>query len=210
MQHFRMILDRIQLPLRILIRCARTVRGMSCNLKSRRRLCDIIVMAHPTDHRAGDSVIKSGKWFVDDDLRLPILTFISTCNLPAKHIVHQLSAITQAKNRYTQLEELLRSGCRPFLIDTVRSACQDNSLRIHLPDLIQRRSVRVDLAVHVALAHTPGYKLVVLPAKVDDNDFLLIVLLHPCPFYLLDYSCCHCACRKSALLVKSGGIRSCT
>src|SRR5881628_2511305 len=61
---------------------------------------------------------------------------------------------------------------RTRLVYRRRSAGEDHALHVARREVVPRRRVRQDLAVHAALADTPRDELRVLGAEVDDRDEL--------------------------------------
>jgi hypothetical protein len=99
-------------------------------------------------------------------------------------MLHQLCAVAQSQNRNSQLEQFSGVGRRTLLIAAVWATGQNDTLRVHGLDLIQIGAIRIYLAVNIAFTDTAGYQLVILAAKVNDNDFLLIHAFPPYRIYM--------------------------
>ena len=91
---------------------------------------------------------------------------------------HELGSVAQSEYRDPQFKEFLRSGRGTFLIDAVRSAGEDDPLRVHFFDLIQRSPVGIDLAVHLAFPDAPCDQLIILTAEINDDHFFLLNIIH--------------------------------
>ena len=111
---------------------------------------------------------------------IPIVNFIEMCaaifpemrrnNLSSIMKCHELSAITDAKDRHVEgLERFEIEIRRVHLTGALRSAGEDDRRRLALGDLRRGDAVRNDLGVHLQLADPPRDQLGVLGAEVDDE-----------------------------------------
>ena len=174
----RMILDRVQILLPALGGRHRAVVRVGSDLESRGKLRYIVIVAHPADHGRREPLIKRRRDRIQYDLRPAVFTLRRTLYPAPEHVHHELGSVAQSQNRDAHLEQFLRRSGGSFQVDTVRSSGQDDALRIHFPDLIQRGLVGTDLAIDLAFPHPPCDQLVVLTAEIDDDNFLLLNFIH--------------------------------
>ncbi len=167
--HFGMELHAPQPALRIAHRRHRRVLGASEHLEPVRRRVHAVPMAHPADEmvvQAGEDRVRP----VDPELRLSELPLCARNHCSPELPSHELHSITDAQDRQTQFiqrrVDQRRSGC----VDAVRAARKHDPPRLPGQDLIQRRRIRQQLAVHAALADTAGDQLAILGAKIEDED----------------------------------------
>ena len=89
----------------------------------------------------------------------------------AQHPGHQLRAVAYAQHGNAQIE-YGRIVMRRFLqIDAVRAAGEYDALAVRARDFLERRGVGHDFTVDVLIAHAARNQLVILPAKVQHDDF---------------------------------------
>ncbi len=86
---------------------------------------------------------------------------------------HELAAVADTENGNAKVKDLLSYSGRTFKINTVGTACEDDTYRIHRFDLFEGSFIGFDFAVHAALTHTSGDKLIVLTAEVENNNHLM-------------------------------------
>ena len=176
---FRMELNAIQPARFIADRGGGTGCGMSGQAEALRHLRHIVPVAHPgnaplrqiPEQRAGR--IKNRFGFA-------VFTgggILRRGDQPAERLRQQLTAVTDAEDRHAQLEDAGVGSGRIVEIHAVRSAGEDDADRIETADLVQGHVVRMQLAVYMLLAHTPGDQLVILTAEIKDQDFLHALLL---------------------------------
>jgi hypothetical protein len=82
----------------------------------------------------------------------------------------ELGAVADAQDRGPEVVDVRVDDRRPFDVDRLRTAGEDDPSRVASGDLGCRDRVRDDLAVDVCLADAPGDELGVLSAEVDDED----------------------------------------
>src|SRR5207342_2322870 len=71
-----------------------------------------------------------------------------------------------------ELEQLLAEGGSAIRVDRSRAAGENQAAGPSFLYLFDRRVVREELTEDTALADSPGYQLAVLPAEIQDQDFL--------------------------------------
>ena len=125
-------------------------------------------MAHPAD--CFFCHIGKQRWFCFHKyLCFSIFTHGSLLHPAAQYMHHKLCAVAKSQHGNAQFKKRLLISRSTGFITTVRSTCQNNSLRIHRLNLLQIRLVRIYLAVNIAFSDTPCNQLIVLPAKVNDD-----------------------------------------
>lgn len=105
---------------------------------------------------------------------------LSLCHHATQGIGHQLAAITDSQNRDTQLKDFRRViGCARR-IDAVGTTSKNNSDGVQRFQLLQRSGIGLYFTIDIALTNTARNQLVILPAKVQDNNkFMLHGGNHP-------------------------------
>ena len=91
---------------------------------------------------------------------------------------HQLAAVANAENGNPQPENFRVNVGRFLQIHAVGAAGENDAHGRKGADLVQGCGVGLDLAVDVLLPHPPGDQLIVLSAKVQNQDFFSLL---PCP-----------------------------
>ena len=169
-KYLRMELNRIQFLVCVFCCSYRTVCCMCRNLKSRSRFGDIICMAHPDDSFFWNILENCRILLVNQKFCFAILADICFFNFSTKDMHHQLCAIAKSKYRDSKFKQFfLISRCIRF-IAAVWTAGKDNSLRIHFFNLCNICLVRIDFAIYVAFSDASRNQLIVLTAKIDDNN----------------------------------------
>ena len=92
---------------------------------------------------------------------------------------HQLAAVANAENGNPQPEHFRVNVGRFLQIHAVGAAGENDAHGRKGANLVQGRGVGLDLAVDVLLPHPPGDQLIVLSAKVQNQDFFLHTVLSP-------------------------------
>ena len=169
----RVELHTVQPAADVLRRGHRAVGGVGGNGKAGGGLLDVIVVAHPADVLLRQAVEQRAAG-VQADQGLSILPLRGAGDLAAQHVHHQLAAVADAQDGHAPGVNLRVDGGGVRQVDAVGTAGEDDPLGIFGADGLQRRAVRVDLAVDVAFADTAGDQLVILAAEVDDNDSFLL------------------------------------
>ena len=103
----------------------------------------------------------------------------SLCDLTAEEVVHELSAVADTEYGDTELEDLLVALGSILVSNGAGTACKDDSLGVHLLDLLDRHIVRMNLTVYVQFSYSSCDELVVLTSEVKykDHFFFHISLL---------------------------------
>ncbi len=173
-----MKLNNIQTLVLIFCRCHRTVRCMSCHSKSGRHPGNIIKMAHPA-YCIGMHSCKQRRLCIYCHFRFPIFPNRRFFHLSPQYMHHKLRPIAQTEYRNPKFKQLLTACGRIRFIAAAGTSCQNNSFRVHRPDLLQVCPVGKNLTIYVTFSNTSGNKLIVLTAKVNYNYFLLIHFQSP-------------------------------
>ena len=147
MHYFRMELHSVKACIRVFHGSYRAHRGMCCNLKSVRCLCNVVGMTHP-ENRVSRS-FRAGFFFtaqaypckhpvsaVDGNIGSAVFAYRCSC-YPASQLMSQkLSAVADSQHRNTQLKNF-RVGLRRIIaVNAVRSAGKNYAGRSHFPYIV--------------------------------------------------------------------------
>ena len=120
---------------------------------------------------------KSGKqqrWSIDLWRYAPVLTFSARSNFSSEHICDKLHTVANTENRYSEIKNRFIAFRRIVEIDTVRSACKNNTYRRDLTQFFYSRVPRFNNRINTAFSHTPCNQLFILTAEIQYNDFLIL------------------------------------
>jgi len=95
-------------------------------------------------------------------------------DLAAEVVRDELAAIADAEHGHARIKKRGIDVRRVLKIDTVRAAGEDEADGLHCEKVRKRRRVGLDLAVNAAFAHAARDELVVLAAKVQYDDGLMV------------------------------------
>ena len=140
-----------------------------------RHLGHVIAVAHPRDALLRQAAEKAAVG-IEPGLRLAVLArgvFSGGSHFPAEILRHKLAAVADAKNGDAELEDLRIHLRRTFGVHTLRAAGEDDADGVKGTDLVDGHGVRLDFAIHIALAHTARNELIILPSKIEDDDRLI-------------------------------------
>ena len=146
---------------------------MGRNPEPCRHLGNIDPMAHPA-HGLWRYPLKQLAGRIYIHLRVSILADNRFLDNAVQQVTHQLGSVADSKNRYPQFKNLLGTTRRSVFKYHIRSACENDSLGIHLLNLVQAHIVRMDFAVYIALADAARNQLIILTAKVQNDNHLSI------------------------------------
>ena len=172
---FRMELRRVETALGVLHRGDRADRREGRDREAFRCLGDVVRMAHPADALLAHTFkeLRALARFIERDFRLAVLARRRRLDLAAEQMCHELRTVADAEHRDAEIEDLGAAGHGIFRVDAVRAARQDDALRRHLADLLQRKRLRMDFAVDMVLAHAARDELIVLATEVQyENHFI--------------------------------------
>ena len=155
MHHFRVKLCCIKLFFRYLHRRHRTHRGCRRYGKFRRRLRNVIGVAHPANRFLADPFEKNRR-AVHGNFRFPIFADWRCLHLSTEQVGHQLGAITNSENGNSQLKNILWTSRRTLTIDTIGTTSKYYPFGVHFPDPVQAYRIGMYLAVYIALSYPPG------------------------------------------------------
>ena len=161
----RMELNCIEILLGTLHTCYRTGLCMSSDAETGRNLSNIYAVAHPADG-FGRYTVKKLRGCIHVYFCMSIFAYNGFFNNAVQQVAHQLSAIADSQNRNTQFKNLLRAAGCSILKYHIGTAGKNDSLGIHLPNLIQTHVIGMYLAVNITFTDTAGNQLVILAAKV--------------------------------------------
>ena len=146
-------------------------------LEPRRQGTHAIAVAHPHVEQAvpvGIHVIldagEQPRMTARADLRVSELAVIGGLDLASELRRHRLHAVADPEHRHPELEHRVRSAVARRLVDRFGAAGEDDALRREGAEPLRVDVERVDLGVHVRLAHPPGDELGVLRAEIEDDD----------------------------------------
>ena len=140
-----------------------------------RHLGHVIAVAHPRDALLRQAAEETAVG-IEPGLRLAVLArgvFSGGSHFPAEILRHKLAAVADAKNGDAELEDLRVHLRRTFGVHTLRAAGEDDADGVKGTDLVDGHGVRLDFAIHIALAHTARNELIILPSKIEDDDRLI-------------------------------------
>ena len=103
-------------------------------------------MTHPADGLTGNMSEKCGG-VIYIDLGVTVFTDRCFCDLTAEEVVHELCAVADTKYRDTQFEDLFAALRCIVIGNGTRATGEDDALRVHLFDLLDRHIVRMNFAV---------------------------------------------------------------
>ncbi len=143
-------------------------------MKALRYLLNTVAVAHP-DYALLRYVRKKRAGSVGSDLRLSVFT--------RKHIFrgyysaselfgYYLTAVADAENGNSHLENFRIRVRGAVLVNAVRSARENDSYRVEFPYLFDRGIEGPHFTVYPVFTHSSRYKPVVLASEVQDNDLL--------------------------------------
>ena len=162
--------------------------GMGHQCEALRHLCHIIAVAHP-----GNALLRKpleqftiGLIVGHRFTVLPGSVLLGFRHHTAQSMGHQLAAVTDSQNGNAQLENLRRIAGSICGVDTVGTAGENNPDGIHRFQLFQRSGIGLYLAIDIALANTARNQLIVLSAKIQDNNEFMLHDKKPSFLFSLD------------------------
>ena len=105
---------------------------------------------------------------------MAVFMLFRTRNRAAKVFCHKLHTVANPQNRYACLEYAFIQLRGIFHIYTGRAAGKDNAFRVVGKDFFRRLIIRQNFTIYAAFAYSSGNQLRILPAKVDDDNSLLV------------------------------------
>ena len=138
---FRMELRRIEAALGVLHRGDRADRREGRDREALRCLGDVVRVAHPADALLAHACkeLRCLARLIERDFRLAVFARRCRLDLAAEQMGHELRAVADAEHRDAELEDFRAAGHGVFRVDAVRAARQDDALRRHLADFLQRK-----------------------------------------------------------------------
>ena len=140
-----------------------------------RHLGHIVAVAHPRDALLRQAAEETAVG-IEPGLRLAVLAcgvLSGGGHFPTKILRHELAAVADAEDGDAELEDLGIYLRRAFGVHALRAAGEDDADGVKGTDLVDGHGVRLDFAIHIALAHTARNELVILPSKIEDDDRLI-------------------------------------
>ena len=148
--------------------------GAAHQAEAFRYLCHIVAMAHPGNALFGNS-LEEFAGSIKEGLGLAVFTgriLLGLGDQAAQGVGHQLAAVANAQNRDAQFKNGRIHMGRGLQIHGVGAAGEDDAHGIKGLDLLHGHFIGFDLAVDIAFPNAAGDELIVLSAKVQDEDFL--------------------------------------
>ena len=174
--HLGMVLHTIEAPALIADCNVGASIGMGHQGEALGHLCHIIAVAHPGNALLGQALEQLAAGIIIG-LGLAVLPgriLLGCCHLSAQGVGHQLAAIADAKDRHAQLKDLGIVMGRILLINAAGAAGEDDADGVHGLQLFKGGGIGLYLAVDIAFPDAAGNQLIILTAKVQDNDHLMI------------------------------------
>ena len=150
--------------------------GMGHQLEALGHLCHIVAMAHPRNALFGQALeeLAGGIIIGLGFAVLPGSILLRRSDLTTQGMGHQLAAIADTKDWNAHAEDLRVIVGGFLLIHTARATGEDDTDGVHGLNFFQGGSIGLDLAVDIAFPDTACNQLIILPAKVQNNDHLMI------------------------------------
>ena len=158
--------------------------GVGDQRKTIRHPRHIVAVAHPGNGLFRNTLeqLAAGIVIGDGLAVLPGGVLLGSRDLTAQRVRHQLAAVANAQDGNAQPEHRRVNVGRFLQIHAVGAAGENDAHGRKGANLVQSRGIGLDLAVDVLLPYPPGDQLIVLSAKVQNQDFFLhTVALLPCP-----------------------------
>ena len=172
-QHFRMELGAVKAAGLVLRSGHRAVGRMGNDLKPRSCLLDIIIVTHPADILVGQT-IKQRAGGIQVHQRFAVFPLGSLGHTAAQLVHHQLAAVANPQNRHAPGIHGGINGGRIRQISAVGPTGKNDPLRVFGLDLCKISAIGINFAIHVALADAACDQLVILTAKIQNNDSFLL------------------------------------
>ena len=169
---FRVELDAVEPPGRILERRDGRRGGASRDRRAERRRGDRVAMAHPDGLLRRQPVEERARAVVE--LGLAELRGPRSRDLAAELERHQLGAVADAERGDPELEELLVDPRRPLRVDRRGAAGEDHRDGVAPADLRRAQRVRDELGVDPGIADAARDQLRVLAAEVEHEHRTLL------------------------------------
>ena len=141
--------------------------------KSLGQSVDIVSVAHPGDPFSGQAS-EEHTFGVVGGMCFAVLAGIRTGNMPTQCMSHEVNTVADSEHRYASLEERRVDLRGVFGIDTVWPTGKDNADRLFRKNFRKWGLVWQNLAVNRAFPHAARDQLVILPAKIKDDNRLMV------------------------------------
>ena len=170
--NFRVVLHRVNARCLVFHGGHGAVIGGGGNFKALGQLLNAVRMAHPDNALGGHVLEQLGAGFFQVQLDFAVLGGLGGDDGAAGHPGGKLAAVANAQNGNAQLQNLRVIVGRGHIIDAIGAAGEDNALIAPVLDLLGGdRIVLFDLRVDVEIPDTAGDQLVILSAKVQNQNF---------------------------------------
>ena len=170
--HFRVELDGIELLLRVFHGCHGAVIRGGGDLEALGKGADPVGVAHPDNAALGHVGKELGSLLFQVQLDFAVFRGLGGNDRAAGHPGGELAAIADAENGDSQLQHrgvIMRGG---HIVDAVGAAGEDNALVVPGLDLLGGDCVvLLNLRVDVEIPDSAGNQLIILAAKVQNQNF---------------------------------------
>ena len=133
-------------------------------------------MAHPR-HALFGKALEELAARIEERLGLAVFArggVVCSNDLAAEVVRDELAAVADAEHGHARVKERGVDVRRVLQIHAVRATGEDEADGLHRKKVRKRRGVGLDLAVNAAFAHAARDELVVLAAKVQYDDGLMV------------------------------------
>ena len=131
-------------------------------------------MPHPDDFFCRQSLEKRRRC-IYVSFRFAKFAAVGMTHFPTQRLGHELHAITKTKYRDSQFKYIRLYLRSIFFIHTSRAACKNNPLRLQLLDFCYGFMIRIYFTVYMIFTDTTCNELIVLSAKIDNNDKFFVI-----------------------------------
>ena len=169
---FRVVLHRVNTLGLILHGSHGALFSGGCDFKALGQRINAVRMAHPDDALGGYVLEQLGAGLLKVQLDFAVLGGLGGDDGAAGHPGGELAAVANAQNGNAQLQNLRVIVGRGQIIDAIGAAGKDNALIAPVLDFLGGdRIVLFDLRIDVEIPDTAGDQLVILSAKVQNQNF---------------------------------------
>ena len=167
-----MELHAVQVPFGVLHGGGRAQGGVSGKGKALRRAMDKIGVAHQHPLFRGQIAKEAAALFQRAGHGAVFAAFAGP-HLAAQGMGHELHAVADAQHGYAQIEYPHITGGMAWRVDAVRTAGKDQADGPGRSDALNIDVAGPDLGIDAQFAHAAGDQLLVLTAKIQNDDDLL-------------------------------------
>ena len=172
MGHFGVELDGVQLLFCILHGSHRAHIGVRRDPEALGQPVNAVGMAHPHHTLRRNVLHQQGIGGIQLQVNLAIFAGFGGDNAAAAHPGGELCAIADAQHRDAQREHLGVIVGGSHIVDAVGATGEDDAAIALCRNLLRRNAVvGLDFSVHIQVTDPAGNQLIILSAKIQDEDF---------------------------------------